>query len=230
MVQFFRFSDMAQQQKMSTPVAQTGREGGREGDSTERSDEEIRVINLICEQFIVNMQRHFNIGVGINLYSESPTFYNVCWSTAGQDRHHKYPLQLLSQISPLDYDEDTSIFVSVDGAKKYLSSALSDGASSSRDLRIFMALDFLVKNGCDQSSFIDLNRYWRLEQYHKFCNYMNQLVLGRSIGNPGTFFFTKVSASVYVKYYKERFVGDDGEFIDNVVRDVAAMIRTNSNL
>ncbi len=67
--------------------------------TSERSDDEILMINTICEQFITNMQRHFNIGVGVTLYSESPSFYNVCWSTAGQGRQHKYPLNKLREIA-----------------------------------------------------------------------------------------------------------------------------------
>ncbi len=37
-------------------------------------------------------------------------------------------------------------------------------------------------------------------------------------------FFTKVTALVYVKYYRERVIGDDGEFVNSVIQEIAMII------
>ncbi len=65
---------------------------------------------------------------------------------------HIISVGLLSVISPLDYhklfyQEDTTIFLTVDGAKDFLKHALQDGASFCRDIRIVMALSLLEREG-----------------------------------------------------------------------------------
>lgn len=65
----------------------------------QRTDEDIHYLNLQCEHFATIIRNYFNVGLKITIYSESPNYYDLVWSTAGGDMQHKYPIQKLEKIT-----------------------------------------------------------------------------------------------------------------------------------
>ncbi len=197
--------------------------------SEERSESEVAAINATCENFLNNMSNYFHIGVEIKLFTNSPDFLNIVWSTSGADRSHKYTISKLFHVQHFTSQYYFS-FVDVQVAKTVAKTILADTDNSERDIRLALALEFIKQGGANIADFVDRNRWWRLKEYLAFIRELNSRVSGQSLGHHDTFFCTHVSAAVYCRYYRQKlFNQQQQQWREEILQVIVDEINSNFN-